>query len=385
MVWIVLSVIITIGIIGNILNLIVFSKKPIRQLSTFRFLMYLSITDMLVLIVCATNTVTSMRFNFDLRLISPASCRMHKFLTYFLRQLSSNILMVISIERVAVIKNNTRTFLRDFCIKLEKKNKPNYIRRIPKLSYMKISNMYKDVKSKFFRVDLVIIVMVSILSALNSHYLLEYKLTSKLEDENYHEFLYDKLTDLIARRPDLIPQTNQSDISEPIELFTNMSNSSRRRREEMTATRMCKPTYDKDEQKIWKWIDLTVDSIVPFCVMTICSVIILHHIRKTSKMYFQLVINAGRLNKKNVQRRIKRNRQLLYMLLVTNFYFLATMLPYLISTIMFSKQIFINRNKNSIINSYLYTNNAVNFLFYGFSSKKYREELYFLFRKPKYF
>ena len=48
---VILSILIAIGIIGNSLNIIVFSQKNMRKNCTFRFLLYLSIFDMLVLLI----------------------------------------------------------------------------------------------------------------------------------------------------------------------------------------------------------------------------------------------------------------------------------------------------------------------------------------------
>ena len=66
---IILAIIISIGLFGNLLNIIVFSTKPMRINSTFRYFFYLSIIDLLVLLVCATDSLftidllTTIRFD----------------------------------------------------------------------------------------------------------------------------------------------------------------------------------------------------------------------------------------------------------------------------------------------------------------------------------
>ena len=78
---ILLSVIIIVGIFGNVLNLLIFSKQKMRQVSTFRFLLYISMSDMLVLLIGATHFLINAVFHFDIRSYSLFVCKTHTFLT----------------------------------------------------------------------------------------------------------------------------------------------------------------------------------------------------------------------------------------------------------------------------------------------------------------
>ena len=78
---ILLIMIIFVGIFGNMLNLLIFSKKKMRQVSTFRFLLYISMSDLLVLLVGATQFLINAVFNFDFRSYSLFICKGHTFLT----------------------------------------------------------------------------------------------------------------------------------------------------------------------------------------------------------------------------------------------------------------------------------------------------------------
>ncbi len=53
----VILIIITIGTIGNVINIIVFSNISMRKVSTFRYLFYLAIFDLLLILVCATDAL----------------------------------------------------------------------------------------------------------------------------------------------------------------------------------------------------------------------------------------------------------------------------------------------------------------------------------------
>ncbi len=85
---------IIVGACGNILNFMVFLRKSMRRINTFRFLFYLSLIDFLVLIICATDTLLSFGFQVEMRLSSKWFCRIHTFITYWLTHFSSMILMV---------------------------------------------------------------------------------------------------------------------------------------------------------------------------------------------------------------------------------------------------------------------------------------------------
>jgi predicted membrane channel-forming protein YqfA (hemolysin III family) len=60
-----LSMIIVVGVIGNTINVVVFSRKTMRSTSTFRFLLYLSLFDMMVLLVCSTEALIEFGFDFE--------------------------------------------------------------------------------------------------------------------------------------------------------------------------------------------------------------------------------------------------------------------------------------------------------------------------------
>jgi hypothetical protein len=103
----ILSIIICFGLIFNILNILVFSEKTMLKTFTFRLLMYLSIVDLLVLIICTTDTLLTFGFFIELRIQSTFMCRIHTFLTYLLTHFSSIFLMTVSIDRAIVVYNLT--------------------------------------------------------------------------------------------------------------------------------------------------------------------------------------------------------------------------------------------------------------------------------------
>ncbi|CAF0944927.1 unnamed protein product [Rotaria sordida] len=88
-----------IGSIGNSISFIVFTQKQLRRHSTFRYLAYLSIVDLIVLYLGLGNIILRDYFLFDIREQNLFLCKFHTFLTYVTTHLSSWILTIVSIDR----------------------------------------------------------------------------------------------------------------------------------------------------------------------------------------------------------------------------------------------------------------------------------------------
>jgi len=141
--------------------------------------------------------------------------------------------------------------------------------------------------------------------------------------------------------------------------------------------------YEFFMKTVWYWSDLLSFSLVPFFVMCICSLIIAVEFRNLNENYLKLIAQQSQLlNKNNYLRKIRKNRQICLMLFNSNFLFFFLSSQYWICFFMFR---FINGNHElfdqlqSFSNILLYTNNVFNFLIFGFTSSKYRHELYSLF------
>jgi hypothetical protein len=113
-----------------------------------------------------------------------------------------------------------------------------------------------------------------------------------------------------------------------------------------------------------------------------------HHtkkVRKKNKKYFKKLLNSlnNRVNRTVIYKRSKKSRQILYMLLLTNSYFIVSQLPYWIS-FYFLRGLSVETNLfQLVVHAFSYTNNALNFLFYGFSSQYYRKQLLNIFNSRR--
>ena len=100
-----------IGSVGNSISFIVFTQKQLRTHSTFRYLAYLSIVDLIVLYLGLGNLLLRDYFQFNIRARTLWLCKFHTYLTYVTTHLSSWILTLVSIDRAVactVIQLNKR-------------------------------------------------------------------------------------------------------------------------------------------------------------------------------------------------------------------------------------------------------------------------------------
>jgi hypothetical protein len=93
--------ILVVGIVGNSFNLAVFAKASMRKVSTFRYLFYLAIFDLLLLLVCSSETLLAYSpSKLHIRSVSKFVCKVHSFLVHFFGQMSSALLVIAHADRV---------------------------------------------------------------------------------------------------------------------------------------------------------------------------------------------------------------------------------------------------------------------------------------------
>jgi hypothetical protein len=399
----ILVFIIIIGVLGNMLNIIVFSKKNMIKMTTFKFLFYLSIIDLFVLLVCTTDALLTFGFNIEIRLYSNFFCRWHSFFTYFLTHMSSVVLMVVSIERCLVISNVG--LFESSSIKSRGSNV-----NLNELSNIESINLNREnvaeenqnsirgrIKNKFNlcfiylkRIE-VVMILISILVALaNIHCLFYLNLTIEPNDQyieltstaattttsfDYHLFVKNFKKIAISNSTNLTLNEYLLSINfkKKINYLISTTKSTQINQNETNTFYMCFPlansSYGYFLDYVWIWIDVSIYSFVPSLVMVICSIIILVTINRKTRRF------SSRKNSILKKRLTKRNNQLLLMLTATNLYFLLCTLPYCIT---YTKiQLSSDKSETSLIDSlvhiFAYSNNSVNFIFYTIFSQKYRQ------------
>ena len=79
---VVLVVIIVVGLIGNSLNLAIFRRKCMFEISTFKFLFALSANNIFVLLFGGSDVLMNNIYQFEIRNYSIGFCKFHTYITY---------------------------------------------------------------------------------------------------------------------------------------------------------------------------------------------------------------------------------------------------------------------------------------------------------------
>ena len=424
----ILVLLIAIGFIGNFFNCIVFGKKSMRKASTFRFLFYLSASDLMVLLVGASHVLVRLLFNFDIRLYSTFTCKVHTFLTYFFTHISSLILMIVSLDRVIKMKNLKKTSktrivkltktkaesritigfsqmntegqtldVRFEGIKASKKvsirvkfHKNQYADR--GFSFTNVKPLNKVISSiqikqkpdrielmrrihnffaNFLTVDSVVLMLFLFLFISNFHFILFVKLfLQKVEIE--------KLFNMTGK--EIVPSVIYNN-EDTFKFFKTMGNDSV---EYFRCAAVPGSNYEIFMKTTWYWAEVMSFSLFPFFTMCISSLIISIEFKKVNKNYLELIAQEEQvLNKNHYLRKIRKNRQICLMLFNSNFLFLFLNLQYWSCFFVFR----LLQGENDLLDQLqsfssiiIYTNNVYNFFIFGITSSKYRQELFSLFK-----
>lgn len=117
--WVIFSpIFLLIGLIGNSLNVYVLSKLKFYKNATYTLLFILAFTDATVLIVGLIRYWVMYMSDVDIRVLSGFSCKFSLFLIYFSMQLSSWILVLVTVIRFmkTFVPLRRKTF-KDFTVK----------------------------------------------------------------------------------------------------------------------------------------------------------------------------------------------------------------------------------------------------------------------------
>ncbi len=97
-----------IGTFGNILSIVIFNKKSLKEYSTFQYLSLICVIDLCVLYTGCGQIWIEQLFQIDIRTINNFFCKFHSFLVYYLTHFSSMLLASMSIDRtIAILSGNS--------------------------------------------------------------------------------------------------------------------------------------------------------------------------------------------------------------------------------------------------------------------------------------
>jgi hypothetical protein len=352
---IILSIIIVSGLVGNIINLFVFyQKKTTRKNSTFKYLFYLAFIDILVLLIAATDSLFTYGYSITLRLHSLFSCKMYTFLSCFLTHLSSFVLMIVSIDRAIII-----------CQKTQSTQRINYL----------ISDITTKIGGQFTKTRKVLLCLILFLVGINLHFIV-FLTINKIDHTLLNE------TNLYMGKMDDLKLFNSSIIS-----FKSINQNY------SSHFFICYPLENRIYSyfliNIWIWIDAFIYSLIPFLVMSICSILIIIEIKSKSKSFIKTcqVENSRSTNQKICKKSKRRNRKLSMMLLFNNLFFILCSLPFRLNMLYYNYRgddKDVTYSFQAYFHILAYSNNSFNFIFYFVFSNKYRQIISdFFFKKTQ--
>lgn len=337
-----------VGLFGNTLCLIIFSQKSMRKNSTFIYLAFLSIVDLIVLTLGLGDIILISYFQLVLRNRSMIVCRFVSFLIYAFTHLSSFILASVSIDRA--IATNFINFSKIYC---------------------KPKTAYKIIFLNIFLAALI----------------------------NFHSLIFLGYESTPSQPILSVNATTNADYNN---LFLNTSTSNKQ--QTLLLTIVCaskKDTlYDTFMESYFKWIDLLSYAIIPFFTMGVCTflivrVLFLSNRRLNTNKRTSVNVNAAArrpsevntgasllpANKKPTNTRANKAKHLTYTLITLNCLFFCLVSPLVIVLIVLTGKETEGLNKILINIVYLlaYSNHSFNFVLYGFSSPPFRQSLFTLF------
>jgi hypothetical protein len=347
--WIAL-VIFIIGILGNFVSILVFFQKKMQKNSTFVYLSYLCVVDLLVILLGLGDILFMTYFHVIIRNRSALICRFHTFLIYASTHLSSFILASVSVDRA--IASNWFNFARTYC-------KPKNAYRVLIVNFLLVvlinfhSLLFLGHESKMplFKAD-----------SNESLYEYTYQCSSK------NGTLYDRFLDPYFQWMDLIfyaiaPFVVMASATILILRVIIMSN----KRMHRSLTNGPSSIHSKSERRQRETLKEKKRKI-----------------SRTNSLMGKFSLNSTISTKSDSKSNARYNKtlQLTYMLISINALFFFLVSPLAISYILIKGKESVQYHKIffNIVYLLAYSSHSFNFIFYGLSSPPYRQSLKKLFK-----
>ncbi len=349
-------VIFVVGIAANILSFFIFTSKRMKNLPTFKFLAYLSLIDCLHIATGMPHIMFIIYGNdYDFRTSSDFVCSFHSFLTIYTSHLSSNVLAAIGVFRCTEItstKLSRQSILNKNAMKSRRKLSNSERNIVYSTNEMTI---YQRFIKSFGKVELIMLIIMLIIFAFDSHYLIFMRLAA-----------------------------------DPYQNIT----------ENQTINYICYPTSETNVYYYnfyliaWPWIDLILFSFLPFLIMTSSTIVIIYKLCNANKSLKKRCKSNEITNKcideentkaskesirnnlvlKEAKKRSKRNNQVYRLLLSLNILFFIFVTP----IVLCNHLKLLDLNHRIILESVYvlaYLNHCINFILYGLTCKLFKNIL----------
>ncbi|CAF0749550.1 unnamed protein product [Brachionus calyciflorus] len=351
------------GTIGNLLSLFVLLRPKMRIHSTFTYLTILAVCDTLVLYFGLLRDFLVNKYNYDIN--GDILCKFHVFSFYFVLHMASWLLVAVNIDRLIAASFlslskkwctprtaiRVSTYLAIFLMIInshflyyvdsedEKKSTENYELKnffnSKNLSIRSISKNYNDdhsfgkVRSK------------------------NYFLFPSLNENDYY------LNDLYSSELTIPEEEKPEVIMEPVNPYVYKK----------CLIKANSPLYSYFFQKIFTWIDASAQVILPFIIMVVCNINIIH----------KVLLTKNKTNGKNLKR-LRKIKGMCVMIVSVSVIFFILEAPILIFICLIQGSYIQSTWPYielfwTIMNLMMYTNHVINFLSYCMTGTKFRREL----------
>ncbi|CAF0751602.1 unnamed protein product [Didymodactylos carnosus] len=272
-----------IGMIGNGLSVIVFSRKVLRRRSCAIYFLALAVTDLLYLSFSLIDTVLP-SYSLTITAKSLVICKLNTFMVYFTSDYSNYLLAVASIDRAVSIQ----------C----------------------------PLKAKLFcraKVAIYIIIFLGLLLFLiNVHLLFGFEIVHSSNgqsgctatDKSFFDF--SSLAPIFSEKnEEIATNINKTSIAIETTASLNITNASTTA---ISNTPLSPPFTYRRFYEIYDSLDILRAVVIPFSIMVVCNILIIIRVLE-SRRSITTIITSTLMNKNKFRKRHEKDRQLTIMLL----------------------------------------------------------------------
>lgn len=353
------------GTIGNLLSLFVLLRHKMRMHSTFTYLTLLSVCDTFVLYFGLLRDYLVNKYKIDIS--SDILCKFHVFSFYFVLHLASWLLVAVNIDRL--IAASFLSLSRKWCT--------------PQTA-LKVS-CFLTVVLMLLNSHFIYFVNSTGHSTVNTHPNQTTKLIVSFVNSSYFLTSADNLNQTIRLSSTPYGQQSNQELFSHFSTFLSPKLTVEEGNESFYELEKQEPinpyvykkclikannrAYSFFFQKIYTWIDASAQVILPFAIMVICNVNIIH----------KVLLAKNKTNGKNVKR-LRRIKGMCIMIVSVSIIFFILEAPVLIFICLMQAD-FIQpdwphiRFFWTVMNLMMYTNHVINFLSYCMTGTKFRREL----------
>jgi hypothetical protein len=314
--------IIVFGIIGNIINIKIFSNKYMHRTSSFKYLLFLSLIDLIFLSTTCANSLLTIAYSIDIRLLSSFLCKFGTFLSNWSIQIASWTLMLANVNMsLKIINRNTN------------RKKPNIT-------------------------ILILIFMIFLIAFLNIHYLILMNRNETIMRLNH--------STSIDRNKIIINLNKNSSLDQLNRIINKLNNNKNKgdvnlvEIEQKFIKYECKPEvgskYEYFLEIPWSWISTLFFALIPFISNTF------------------LFISVSNSLKKSKYKKLMVDNDFKKFILISNLVFGLFSFPFYFNLVYFHMKPFQMESSRyeTMAHLFFYLKHSVSFLMYFFTFKRFR-------------